>query len=520
MPDLAPTLEAARRMPGHPALGYQGQFWSYRELEALVQGFARRLMALKVRKGTRVGLWATNSPEWVGLAHAIPRLGAILMPFNTRLTDHELKALAAHVDLLIASPELARRARSLMPPDRGVYALGSPKAPEPDLPSATETPSEIPELAAVEPSPGPVPETLDPDAPHTILFTSGTSGAPKGVVLTWRNQVASAEASASILPLTPTDRWLDCLPLFHVGGLNILYRCALTGAAVILHDRFDPDAVNHSFDHEGATIASLVATTLSRTLNARTTPLPASVRAVLVGGGPVPPDLVARCPQALPTYGMTETCSGVTLVAPGAPDADRATAGRPMKGVDLEIRDEHGNRLPPETPGLIVVRGPMVTRGYLDDEATKRSIQEGWLMTSDFGLMDAEGRLTVLSRRTDLIVSGGENIYPAEVEAALRAHPNVQDAAVVGAPHPRWGQSPLAFVVAKTALADAEPGRLRGEEELHGFLAERLARYKLPSGYHFVTELPLLSNGKIDRLALKRLAELPIEAPPEAPSPS
>lgn len=481
---LAPTFEAARRHPERPALLTRGRVWTYREFEDRIVEAARRLRTLGAGSGTRVGVWAGNSPDWAVLAHAVGRVGGVLLPLNTRLTDLELAEQARHAEILLACPERAPRARIVLAAHVPVLVLDGASA-------------ELPEFWAVRPAAGPVSETLDLEAPQAILFTSGTSGSPKGAVLSWANQFASAEASASILPLTVEDRWIDCMPLFHVGGLNILYRCALAGAAVILHERFDPEAVNHAFDHEGGTVISLVASTLSRTLDARTGPLPPSVRAVLIGGGPVPPDLVSRCPVALPTYGMTETCSGVTLVAPGAPEADRATAGRPMAGVELEIRGEGGERLPVGTPGMIVVRGPMVIRRYLDPEATAKAFDDGWLMTGDFGMRDAQGRLIVLTRRTDLIISGGENVYPAEVEAALRAHPDVRDAAVVGIPHARWGQVPLAFVVSDGPME---------AEGLREFLSGRLARYKIPAVFRFLEAMPLLSNGKVDRRMLSSLA--------------
>ncbi|MNK62419.1 2-succinylbenzoate--CoA ligase [compost metagenome] len=491
---VAPTLETARRLPEHPALLCRGEVWTYGEFEACIQEAARRLRTLGVTAGTRVALWAGNSPDWAILAHAIGRAGGVLLPLNTRLTDHELGFQARHAEILLASPELALRARQALAPDLPVLTVDGA---HPDLP----------EFWATAPDPAPVPEVLELDAPQAILFTSGTSGVPKGAVLTWANQFASADASASVIPLSPEDRWIDCMPLFHVGGLNILYRCALAGAVAILHERFDAEAVNLAFDRDGGTVISLVASTLTRTLDARKTPLPPYVRAVLIGGGPVPPDLVARCPIALPTYGMTETCSGVTLVAPGASDEDRATAGRPMAGVELEIRNADGKALPPGTPGTITVRGPMVIRSYLDSEATAKALREGWLDTGDYGVLDDAGRLTVLTRRNDLIISGGENVYPAEIEAALRAHPSVSEAAVLGIPHPRWGQAPLAFVVSRERL---------DLDSVRAFLAGRLARYKLPAVYRELEALPLLSNGKVDRRSLAMLAVAEIDAHPLA----
>ncbi|MNY31639.1 Long-chain-fatty-acid--CoA ligase [compost metagenome] len=178
-----------------------------------------------------------------------------------------------------------------------------------------------------------------------------------------------------------------------------------------------------------------------------------------------------------------------------------------MAGVELEIRDADGEALPPGAPGTITVRGPMVIRAYLDPEASAKAIREGWLDTGDYGVLDDAGRLTVLTRRNDLIISGGENVYPAEIEAALRAHPSVSEAAVVGIPHPRWGQAPLAFVVSQSTL---------DLDSVRTFLEGRLARYKLPAVYRELSSLPLLSNGKVDRRSLAILAAAEIDAHPLA----
>jgi O-succinylbenzoic acid--CoA ligase len=207
--------------------------------------------------------------------------------------------------------------------------------------------------------------------------------------------------------------------------------------------------------------------------------LPGRLRAAVVGGGPVSAALLDTCPQALASYGLTESCAMVTLVRPGGSREERRSAGRALPGIDLRIADD----------GVIEVRGPVVMRGYLDDPA---AIRDGWLRTGDLGELDRHGSLRVLARRDDLIISGGENVYPAEIEQALGEHPDVAEAIAIGVPDSQWGEVPLAVVVLRGA----------GEPDLRAFLAPRLARYKLPR-IVFAPEIPRLANGKPDRVAVR-----------------
>ncbi|MBX3715324.1 MAG: o-succinylbenzoate--CoA ligase [Burkholderiales bacterium] len=448
---------------GAPAIVAGEESVPYAALEARVREATGKLRALGVAEGARVGLWAGNAIEWIVIALAVPRAGAVLVPLNTRLADAEIRwqAARAGLRLVIADDALASR-------EIGARRLVS-----------------FPEWRALAPGDGePVAGHDDPARDAAILFTSGTTGRPKGAVLTRGNQLASARASGAVLPLAPGDRWLASLPFFHVGGLGIVHRCLLAGACVALPDDFSAEALDRAIEDHGVTHLSVVDATLRRILGARGgRPLPHRVRAVVVGGGPVSPALLEACPQAMASYGLTESCAMATLVRPGASDAQRRTAGQALPGVELRIAAD----------GVIELRGPMVMRGYLDDpEATAASLRDGWLRTGDLGEIDGDGCLRVLSRRDDLIISGGENVYPAEIEHALREHPAVADAVVVGVPDEQWGEAPLAFVEL----------RAPGEPDLRAFLAPRLARYKIPR-IAFVDAIPRLANGKPDRAALK-----------------
>jgi O-succinylbenzoic acid--CoA ligase len=445
----------------HPALVAGSSTLSYGELEELIRRRAGQLRAVSVEPGDRIGVLAANGVEFALLAHAIPRMGGVLVLLNTRLADPELgrQMEAAELDLLLVDDEQA--SRSFPVPTLRIEELGAQRAAAP-----------------------PPREDLPEDRAATILFTSGTTGRPKGAVLTWANHEAHARACAEALDLTEADRWLLCLPLFHVGGLEILYRCARAGATVLLQERFEPGAACAGFDAQGATFASFVAVMLGRVLDARAgRPLPDSARGVIVGGGPVPQDLTDRCPQALATYGLTEACSAVTLVRPGATEAARRSAGLPLPGMEVAIEE-----------GEIVIRGPSVMRGYLG-EARREATD--WFRTGDHGFLDEHGRLHVLGRREDLILSGGENIYPAEIEEALRAHPAVREAVVVAVADEHWGARPVAFVV--PASGSLDPFALRED------LRASLAGFKLPR-VRVVDAIPRLANGKPDRGALARRA--------------
>ena len=310
--------------------------------------------------------------------------------------------------------------------------------------------------------------------PALVLFTSGTSGAPKAARLALDNLEANARAANEVLQVDARSRFLCVLPLFHVGGLGILFRCRLAGATVLLHERFDAEAVAREL-RSGATHASLVASTLSRVLD-HAAAFPPAV--VAVGGGPVPKPLLERARKAglrvVQTWGMTETCSMATCERPD--DADGATSGLPLPGFEVRV-----------DAGEIAVRGPAVMRGYLGQEP----LRGAFFRTGDLGELDERGRLNVHARRTDLIVSGGENVYPAEVEAALLAHPGVREVAVLPAPDEKWGQVGVAYLV--TSAED---------RDLRDFLRSRMATYKVPARFVRVAELPRNAGGKIDRVML------------------
>jgi O-succinylbenzoic acid--CoA ligase len=282
----------------------------------------------------------------------------------------------------------------------------------------------------------------------------------------------------------------------------MMSRTAYDGGCLVLHDRFDAHAVNQAIDTEGVTHASFVATTLERVLDARGgRPVPEAFQLALIGGGPVPAPLLERARAArllaLQTYGLTEACSQVTTERPA--EADGRTAGPALPGLEVRIVGPEGEVLGPGGEGDLDVRGPTVMVGYLNrPEATSEALRDGWLRTRDVGMLDERGRLTVLSRRTDLIVRGGENLYPIEIETVVAAHPAVREVSVVGVADARWGEVPVAFVVLRSG--HTPPG------DLDSWCRRSLAGFKVPARFLTLDALPRNAMGKVERTVLRQRA--------------
>lgn len=478
--------------PDRPALWFAGQRWSFRELAERSADTARRLARLGVGPGDRVAVLLQNGPAFVFLVHAAARLGAVLVPLNTRLAPPELawQLEDAGVALLVYDAANAARAVEAASGVPGLRLVVTG-------PAGGEGGDATP-LETVPPRDIGLRDLVELQAPHTIIYTAGTTGRPKGALLTYGNHWWSAVGSALNLGIHADDRWLCCLPLFHVGGLSILWRSVIYGTGVVLHSRFDPAAVNEALDAQGVTIVSAVSTMLAEMLAARgARPYPPTLRCVLLGGGPAPPALLEACRAlgvpVVTSYGLTETASQAATLAPEDGSRMPGAAGKPL--FPTEIRVVRGD-LPaaPGEVGEIQVRGPTVSPGYVNSPAP--GAPGGWLTTGDVGYLDGEGYLYVVDRRDDLIVSGGENVYPAEVEAVLVALEGVADAGVVGIPDARWGQVPMAWVVPR-------PGAALDEATVLAHCRRHLGGYKVPVRVRFAGALPRNAMGKLLRRVLR-----------------
>ena len=477
--------------PSALALVTGSRVYSYGQLDKLASSLQNALLHENISSGDHVGLLMPNSLVAVIAVYTLARMGAILVPLNTRLTTAELawqvrRADCAH--LLCAGP-LATTGRE---------AAGD-RLPVHLLPVAGD---EFEEWLGDRPIPTPDGLPVERPSWQAIVFTSGTTGFPKGALISYANHFWSAVGSAFKLGTQPDDRWLACLPLYHVGGLAILFRSCLYGSAVILQDGFKVAAILDSLANDGVTIVSLVPTMLQRLLDAGLSAATApALRLILLGGAAADPSLLAAAHAAgLPvavSYGLTEAASQVATMLPAGALAKPGSAGRPLLFTRVAVVDDAGHPAAANTLGEIVVSGPTVMAGYYrDSEATAAVLRDGLLHTGDAGYLDQDGDLWLLDRRGDLIVSGGENVYPAEVERVLRAHPAVAAACVAGLPHDEWGRQVAAMVVLRQPVSEAE---------LLAHCRRQLAGYKLPRHIMFVDGLPLTGSGKVQRAAVAQL---------------
>jgi O-succinylbenzoic acid--CoA ligase len=427
---------AARLRPAAVALQTADVTLTYAEIDAAATAAAQRLAALGVRAGDRVALALPARAPFVVALHGCLRLGAVAVPIDLRLSESERAARTAGCAVIVDAP---------------LNDTNAPLRPEQD-PGA------------------PLRAEHDLDAPAIVVHTSGTSADARAIELTYGNWLWSALGSAVALGLDGDERWLCTLPLSHVGGLSILLRSAIYATTAVLYERFEARTVAGALQRDGAaTLISVVPTTLARLLDAGLQ-RPPKLRAALVGGGPIPPVLLDRARAAgvptVTTYGLTEACSQVT------------TGGPPLFCTRVRIAGD----------GEILVAGPTVAPGC--------AAADGWLHTGDLGQLDEVGNLTVTGRAADTIVTGGENVAPAEVEAVLVTHPAVADAAVHGVPDEQWGERIVATIVLR-ADCTATAG------ELEGYCRVRLARYKVPKVFRFSLDLPRTQSGKLLRRNLE-----------------
>lgn len=480
-----------------------GERFTYAELDRRVAQCAGLLGAkLGDPVGRPVAILARNSIDQVVLFMACQRAGAIFQPLNWRLTGVELGILLgdAAPGLLIVDDEFSVQANV------AVAASGV----------SLERFSSQAFGRAIDSAAVAAPAALGKDAPCTLLYTSGTTGKPKGVIITRSGAFHAALNLAFVGEVGPACVILTDAPMFHTVGLFAVTRSALTfGATLVVSDRFIPAQTLARLSNPtlGVTHYFGVPQIASALLNApeyATADL-SRLKAFFTGGAPLPPPLVDAFMRDGVTlvngYGASET--GTALHMPLDPDATRAhcgSVGFPAPAVSVRIVDQEGHDVPDGEVGELWLRGPAVTPGYWRNAAaTQAAFVDGWFKTGDAARRDPNGLYRLIDRWKDMYISGGENVYPAEVEAALLAHPHVLDAAVVGAPHVRWGECGVAFVV-------LQPGAAASAGPLIAHCDGRLARYKWPSEIRFVAEVPRNASGKIRKDHLRRLIAEPIGA--------
>jgi fatty-acyl-CoA synthase len=488
--------------PEKPAIIFEGEILSYAAFSARIEQTARALKAeLGVSRGDRVAILSLNRPDYLVLLYACARLGAMLVPLNWRLavaeqlfilSDASVKVLVLEQAFSEILPELKKNL-----PNTGIIGLDF--APQPG--------SAFDALLAQTRGDGRHPHT-DLTCPLLIVYTSGTTGRPKGAVLRQEALLWNGVMSQHMHGLTSSDHVLTVLPFFHVGGLNIQTTPALhLGATATIHPRFTPDTTLTAIARERPTLTVLVPATIQAVTDHpawASTDL-SSLRAISTGSTIVPPYLidrfVARGVPVLQVYGSTETCPIAVYTRLGGDLSRVGSTGLPGLCCEAAVIDDSGVELPPNTPGEITVRGPNVFSEYwANEEATREALHDGWYRTGDIGLRDADGYFWVHDRKKNLIISGGENIYPAEVERVLLEHPDVRECGVIGRPDPRWDEVPVAYVIRRT-------GCLVEAEDLKAHVLKQLARFKVPRDIVFVDDLPRTALGKVQHFMLRRLFE-------------
>ena len=436
--------------------------------------------------GDRVALLAHNRPIAFELLFACAKLGATVVPLSWRLAPRELADVVAHCEpsALLWDEELAELAAAAVDalPRAALARVGTDGEPS----------------VVRHASNAPAPEPLVPESVAMVLYTSGTTGRAKGAMLTWRQLEANAVGTTLSCDLGPTDRCLAFLPLFHTGGLNCLATPLLfRGGSVVLMRRFDAEESLRLLERHAIETTIAVPTMYQMLLEAGLEDryLP-RLRAMLCGGAPCPEPLIERLHAAgLPLrqgYGSTEVGPNCFTLSPLEGPHRVGSVGHPVPHGEVRLVDEDGAEVAVGETGELQIRGPHVTAGYLHaPEETRRTIDaQGWLSTGDLARRTEDGVFYIAGRKKEMFISGGENVYPAEVENALAQHPAVRAVAVVGVPHERWGQVGMAVVVPCAPI---------GADELGPWLRERIAAFKVPRTFRFVDALPTNSTGKVQK---------------------
>ncbi|MFT8319780.1 MAG: o-succinylbenzoate--CoA ligase [Bacillus sp. (in: firmicutes)] len=468
--------------PNREAIVYKKQRLTFQELYEKAYYTAGVLTSQGIKSEHYIGILVKNDLQTVITLLSLHIIGAKAVLLNNRLTAEELifQLKDAQATFLLTEKTFANTVEQIEAEMSGTLLILNKE----DIPFYPyEKPIEKIEVSL--------------DETCTIMYTSGTTGFPKGVIQSYGNHWWSAVGSVLNLGLHEKDVWLCAMPLFHISGYSILMRSLLYGIKVVLHDHFSVETVIDDIEKEKVTMMSAVTLMLQKIEKATMESFPPHFRCMLLGGGPASVEILKSCLQkGIPvyySYGMTETSSQIVTLS--ATDSVRkiGSAGKPLFPAQIKIINETGDELPPHTAGEIIVKGPNVSIGYLNKE--KRPIDR-WFHTGDIGYKDAEGFLFVLDRRSDLIISGGENIYPAEVEAILTSMEGVLDAGVIGEAHEKWGQVPIAFIVKEEASALTE-------ETLLTECNKRLAKYKIPKKILFIEKIPRNASKKILRRELR-----------------
>lgn len=468
-------LQRVQQTPTAVALITEEQTFSFAEIWQQVTDLAAKLQTV-VAAGDHVALLGENKRDFYQLILALQQVGAVTVFINNRLTPREINYQLQQSDatLLLYATNFKELVDSLNVTDLPALSFVS--------------------VASLTAAPLQLRTTIELETTASLMFTSGSTGHPKAVQQTYRNHLASATGTAMMSGLSTASRWYCAVPLFHISGLSIVMRSLLFGCAVVLAPKYKAEQLQQLLTTGEITHASVVTTMLHRLME---TKVPfvchPNVQLVLLGGGPVTRELLTACQAwqlpVTPSYGMTETAAQAVAMPLEQVAAKIGSAGIPLFQTELRIGS---GDTPAQIVGNIWLRGANITPGYY--KYSSNDFVDDWFKTGDVGYLDDDGYLFVKERAGDLIISGGENIYPTEIEHVLLQHPLVSDVAVIGEQHPQWEQVPIAYLVSEEPLSKADLDR---------FITTKLAKYKWPQRYILVSEIPRTATGKIQRHRLR-----------------
>ena len=509
--DAMPTLaEAARyharQRPGAVALVFEGRETTYAEFDARSSQAANALIAQGLRKGDRIAYLGKNSDHYFELLFGAAKVGVIMAPIGWRLAPPEVAYIAADAQakMLFVGPEVIDCAMRIAPELPGVPMI----AMEPGTHGWTTFEAWRDAQPAKDPA-----IAIDETEVAVQLYTSGTTGRPKGAMLSHLNILGgrrkAAEAQMAWNRWGPEDVSLVAMPVGHIGGTGWGIVGLVNGAKGVVAREFDPFKVLDYIEQDRISKMFMVPAALQivvRQPKARQVDY-SRLKYILYGASPIPLDLLRECMEVFgcgfcQQYGMTETCGTIVYLPPEdhdpAGNARMRAAGLPMPGVEIKVLDEAGNALPANTVGEVAVRSVSNMAGYwrLPEATTATMGPDGWLRTGDAGYLDEDGYLFIHDRVKDMIISGAENIYPAEVESAVYGHPDVAEVAVIGVPDDKWGEAVKAIVAPK-------PGATPDAEDIIAFARTRIAAFKAPKTVDFIEALPRNASGKILRRELR-----------------
>jgi O-succinylbenzoate-CoA ligase len=478
----------------------RGRRFTFAELNARANRTAHVLSALGVAKGDRVGLLLMNGAEYVESFFAIAKLGAVVVPLNWRLVADELAFILRDSGATVVIYDGAFR-EVVAELHRGGSEAGAVRAwlhtGEPATRDAFALAYDERQATAADGEP---PISAEEADDLYIMYTSGTTGLPKGAVHTHRSALWASFTVCLTADVRYGDRYVIVLPLFHVGALTPLTSNVHRGVTSLLMRAFDPGRLWRTIAAERVTVLLAVPAMLNFMLQVPDAESAerASLRWIMSGAAPVPVTLIeayaARGIEVHQVYGLTESCGPACLVSPEDAIAKAGSTGKAFLHTEVRVIDEQGRDVRPGEMGEVIIRGAHIMKEYWNrPEATAETIRGGWLHSGDLATSDAEGFIYIADRKKDMIITGGENVYPAEIENVILAHPKVREVAVIGQASTKWGESPLAVVVRKD-------DSLR-EQDVLEHCRGKLARYKLPKGVRFVDEIPRNPAGKV----LKRL---------------